>query len=160
MFTFHYSFWLSLRISISKTRSRGEFFFKSEKCVLKGLEWNKKIPKGRNVLRRKTFPSAKLLEKSLGSPTRWVDRIGKALPSTCGGHKCESLSHVQLFETPWMVARQAPLSIKFSRPRILEWVAIPSCRGYSQPTDQSWVSGIAGRFFTVWDTSGVAKRLV
>ena len=31
--------------------------------------------------------------------------------------------------------------------RILEWVAIPSSRGYSQPRDQTPVSCIAGRFF-------------
>ena len=33
-------------------------------------------------------------------------------------------------------------------PRILEWVAIPFCRGSSQPRDQTQVSHIAGRFFT------------
>ena len=32
--------------------------------------------------------------------------------------------------------------------RILEWVAFPSSRGYSQPRDQTQVSRIAGRFFT------------
>ena len=32
--------------------------------------------------------------------------------------------------------------------RILEWVAISSSRGSSQPRDQSQVSCIAGRFFT------------
>ena len=31
----------------------------------------------------------------------------------------------------------------------LEWVAIPFSRGSSQPRDQSWVSCIAGRFFTI-----------
>ena len=31
--------------------------------------------------------------------------------------------------------------------RILEWVAISSSRGSSQPRDQTWVSCIAGRFF-------------
>ena len=36
--------------------------------------------------------------------------------------------------------------------RKLEWVAIPFSRGSSWPRDQSWVSGIAGRFFTVWAT--------
>ena len=36
--------------------------------------------------------------------------------------------------------------------RILEWVAIPFSRGSSQPRDQTWVSCIAGRFFTVWAT--------
>ena len=33
--------------------------------------------------------------------------------------------------------------------RILEWVAIPFSRGYSQPRDRTLVSCIAGRFFTV-----------
>ena len=36
--------------------------------------------------------------------------------------------------------------------RILEWVAMPSSRGSSQPTDWTQVSCIAGRFFTVWAT--------
>ena len=36
---------------------------------------------------------------------------------------------------------------------ILEWVAISfSSRGYSWPRDWTWVSCIAGRFFTIWAT--------
>ena len=34
--------------------------------------------------------------------------------------------------------------------RILEWVAFPFSRGFSQPRDQTQVSFIAGRFFTSW----------
>ena len=34
-------------------------------------------------------------------------------------------------------------------PRILEWVAYPFSRGSSWPRDWTWVSCIAGRFFTV-----------
>ena len=37
--------------------------------------------------------------------------------------------------------------------RIVEWVAIPFFRGSSQHRDQTQVSCIAGRFFTVWGTS-------
>ena len=33
--------------------------------------------------------------------------------------------------------------------RILEWVAIPFSRGSSQPRDQTWVSCIVGRHFTI-----------
>ena len=33
--------------------------------------------------------------------------------------------------------------------RILEWVAISSSRGCSQPRDQTLISCIAGRFFTI-----------
>ena len=58
------------------------------------------------------------------------------------------LSRVRLFVTPWTVAHQAPLSMRFSRPRILKRVAISFSRGSSQPRDQTWVSSTAGRFFT------------
>ena len=34
--------------------------------------------------------------------------------------------------------------------RIPEWVATPFFRGYSQPRDQTQVSRIAGKFFTIW----------
>ena len=42
--------------------------------------------------------------------------------------------------TPWTAARQAPLSMGILQARILEWVAMPSSRGSSQPRDQSQVS--------------------
>ena len=32
---------------------------------------------------------------------------------------------------------------------ILEWIAIPFSRGSSQPRDQTWISFITGRFFTI-----------
>jgi len=37
--------------------------------------------------------------------------------------------------------------------RILEWVAISFSKGSSQPRDQTQVSRIAGRFFTIWATN-------
>ena len=42
---------------------------------------------------------------------------------------------------------QAPLSVGILQARILEWVAMPSSRGSSQPRDQAQVSCIAGGFF-------------
>ena len=36
--------------------------------------------------------------------------------------------------------------------RILEWVAIPFSRESSKPRDQTQVSCMAGRFFTIWVT--------
>ena len=62
----------------------------------------------------------------------------------------ESLSCVWLFAIPWTVACKSSLSMGFLKARILEWVAMPSFRGSSQPRDQTRVSCIAGRFFTVW----------
>ena len=61
---------------------------------------------------------------------------------------CLVLSHVQLFASPWTVAHQAPLSIGTLQERILEWVAMSSLQGSSQPRDWTQVSLIAGRFFT------------
>ena len=37
-------------------------------------------------------------------------------------------------------------------PRILEWVACPFSRGSSWPRNQTRVSWVAGRFFTIWAT--------
>ena len=45
----------------------------------------------------------------------------------------QSLGRVRLFVTPWTVARQALLSMGILQARILEWVAMPSSRGSSQP---------------------------
>ena len=42
--------------------------------------------------------------------------------------------------------------------RILEWIAIPFFRGSSQPWDKTQVSGIAGRFFTIWATSETHQK--
>ena len=60
----------------------------------------------------------------------------------------KSLSGVQLFATPWTEARQAPSVHRILQARVLEWVAIPFSRGSSRPRDQTWVSYIAGRFFS------------
>ena len=58
---------------------------------------------------------------------------------------------------PWTVAHQAPLSMGFSRqeywsglPVYFQWAS--TSRGSSQPRDQTWVSSIANRFFTIWAT--------
>ena len=42
--------------------------------------------------------------------------------------------------------------------RVLECVAISFSRGSSQPRDQTWVSGFAGRFFTLWATREALYR--
>ena len=42
--------------------------------------------------------------------------------------------------------------------RILEWVAVPFSRGFSQPRDQTQVSRIAGRHFNLWATKIQGKK--
>ena len=62
--------------------------------------------------------------------------------------KSQSLSRARLFVSPQTVARQAPVN-GILQARIMEWVAIAFSRRSSQPRDQSSVSCITGRFFTV-----------
>ena len=38
----------------------------------------------------------------------------------------ESVSRVQLFVTPWIIARQASLSLEFSRQEYWSWLPFPS----------------------------------
>ena len=59
---------------------------------------------------------------------------------------CESLSHVQLFVTPWTVTRKAPLSMGILQARIVEWVPFLSPGSLPEP-------GIEPRFPTLWADS-------
>ena len=69
--------------------------------------------------------------------------------------KVKSLSRVQLFATPW-TCRPPGSSIQgILQARMLEWVAIPFCRGSSPPRDRTLDSRTAGRLFTVWATREV-----
>ena len=68
-----------------------------------------------------------------------------------GGKKCVLV--VQLCPTLWDPMDCSPPGSSVHRllqARILEWVAIPFRRGSSPPRERTWVSCIAGRFFTVW----------
>ena len=47
------------------------------------------------------------------------------------------------------VAFQSPLSTGILQARLLEWVAMPSSRGSSQPRDHTQVFHTAGGFFTI-----------
>ena len=94
-----------------------------------------------------------MISRSRTQRTKWartsVVHVGRHGVVHCCMCCAESLSHVRLFVTPWTVARQAPLSMGILQARILEWVAKPSSRGSSQHRDQTQVSHIAGRFFTI-----------
>ena len=56
---------------------------------------------------------------------------------------------VSSLKTPWTVAHQAPLFMGILQGRILKWTAIPFSRGSSQHRDQTQVSRVAGRFYTI-----------
>ena len=60
----------------------------------------------------------------------------------------KSLSHVQLFVTPWSLPGSSVCGILHAR--VLEWVAISFSRRSSQPRDRTQVSHITARCFTIW----------
>ena len=68
------------------------------------------------------------------------------------GDGVQSLSHVQLFLIPWDFSLPGSSVQGIFQVRILEWVAISSSRGSSWPRDQTCVSYVAGKFFTLWAT--------
>ena len=86
----------------------------------------------------------------------WVEiRFGSLyIKSFWTWHAClcaKLLQCVWLLAVLWTVARQAPLSMGFSR---LEWVALPSSKWSSQPRDLTYPA-LAGSFFTTsatWET--------
>ena len=53
------------------------------------------------------------------------------------------LSHVQLFVTPWTVARQAPLSMKISRQEYWSGLLFPPLGESSQPRDRTCISCVS-----------------
>ena len=52
--------------------------------------------------------------------------------------KVKSLSHVQLFATPWTVAYQAPLSMGFSRQASWSGLPFPSPEDLPDPEIEPW----------------------
>ena len=92
-------------------------------------------------------------------------RAGRIRTDACPGCCCCAvLSRVQLFVTLWTVARQAPLSMGFSRQEYWRGLPSPSPRGFPNPgiKPTSLVpSALASGFFTITPPgkpiSGVGK---
>ena len=60
----------------------------------------------------------------------------------------QSLSHVQLFATPWTVARQAPLSMEFSGQDHWSGLPFPTPGDLPNPEIEPMSPALAGRLFT------------
>ena len=76
----------------------------------------------------------------------------KALKSRKEAPKVSQVSCVHLFFDPMDCSPLCSSVHGILQARILEWVAVPSSRGSSQPRDQTEVSCIAGGFLTIWAT--------
>ena len=94
-------------------------------------------------------------QRSLHSP--WSPRVGHDWATT---HStafvttdfCCWVTQSYLSLCDPMDCSQASLSMEILQARILKWVDVPFSRESSQPRDQTQVSHIAGRFFTIWAT--------
>ena len=58
---------------------------------------------------------------------------------------------------PWTIGHQAPLSMEILQARIMEWVAMSSSMGSSKARNQTQVSHISDRLFTIWATREVQE---
>ena len=59
----------------------------------------------------------------------------------------QPLSRVQLFVTPWTIARQAPLSMGFSRQEYWRELPFPSSESFPDPGIKPASPALAGQFF-------------
>ena len=89
---------------------------------------------------------AQLVKNPLAMWETWVCSLGWEDPLEKGK---ATHSSILTWRIPWTVAHQAPMSMGILQAKILEWVAMPSPRGSSQPRDQTQVSHIASGFFTI-----------
>ena len=63
------------------------------------------------------------------------------------GDVVQSLSRVQLFATPWTVARQVPLSMEFSRQEYWRGLPFPSAEDLPNPGIKPMSPALGSRFF-------------
>ena len=66
--------------------------------------------------------------------------------------KCQSLQSCPVLCNPLDCSPPGSTVHGISQAGVLEWAAISSYRGSSQPRDQTGVSCISSRFFTIWVT--------
>ena len=112
---------------------------------------------------RKIWPCPFFLHLEGGLTVCIIQRCSN-LPS--GGHHCHWCRiHPSFYQVKMKVAHSCPILCdptncspsgssvhRILQARLLEWIVMPFSRGSSWPREWTWVSCIAGRFFTVWAT--------
>ena len=124
----------------------------------------KKQPLKTHTQKKNTKPSVDCFnsrieraEKRIEWILRGLHRVTMPLPKghmlynfICVVKVCEPLSHVQLCD-PMDSSPPGSFVHRILQAWILDWVSIPFSRGSSRPRDQTWLSCIAGGFFTIRD---------
>ena len=100
--------------------------------------WASSVP-----LSQARFPRARFRDEDPRDHQRrnWLGSVGSRTLKRLWGSVCaQSLQSCLVFCDPMHCSRQAPLSMGTLQARMLEWVAMPSSGGSSQPRDGSCVS--------------------
>ena len=95
---------------------------------------------GSQMIRWSSINTTTLKELVLGGKWKWKVLDAQSCLTLCHCMDCSSSVH------------------GMPQTGILEWVVIPFSRRSSQPRDQTQVSWIASRFFTIWVTSQSPKN--
>ena len=82
-------------------------------------------------------------QKSFYSWSEWVSEVTQSCPTLCD---------------PIDYSPQGSSVHGIFKARVLEWVAISFSRGSSRLRDQTQISRVAGRHFTVWATREAKKK--
>ena len=98
------------------------------------------MEKGRG--KRQKMTELLYLIQNKRTPFQWKECTCFALFPPCAG-LCLVAQPCLTLSTPWTVAHQAPLSVGILQARILEWVALHSSRGSSQPQDRTCISFVS-----------------
>ena len=108
--------------------------------------------------KQKEKSKRKRLKERHGHPPKQAKSLWSEMNNTL--QCCALVAQSCPAATPWTVACRVlcpwhflcPLSMGIVQVRKLKWAAMPSSRGSFQSRDQTQVSCIAGRFFTIWAT--------
>ena len=125
---------------ISVRRLPTSYFFSSEITLSStlgarkayGIQWD-----SRNWYKSGTEDSNSL------SGSLWLEETSEMIQFS----SVQSLSHVWLYVTPW-----TSLSVEYSKQEYWSGLPCPPPRGPSWPRDQTQVSSLASRLFTIWAT--------
>ena len=129
--------------------SLSHHLYQSPKITLIGPTWVPLDPSLFPVLASHGYTSSQLgrWNHMIDSPMRIIRSRGRTMPQRKGVSESRSIVSDSLWPHGILQAR------------ILEWVAISSSKGSSQPRGRTQVSHTAGGFFTIWATREAQNHL-
>ena len=94
----------------------------------------------------------KRTSSQIGHDHYFCPRVADMLTARLSKVKVKSLSCVRFFATPWIAACHVPPSMGFSKQEYWSRLPFPSPEDLPDSGNQTQVSCIVGRLFTIWAT--------